>query len=332
MLTANVDFVSDKVDVLELKDLISGFGAKDTIQQAALAEKPQDGDTEPFMVPYNVDVTLNTKVSHGKIGETDIYDLGGSLTIRDGVLVLEQMGFTCEAAKMQLTAIYRSERKNHLFAGVDFHLLDIDVHKLIDMIPQIDSIVPMLKYFDGKGEFHLACETYLKSNYALKYSTVRGGSAFNGKNLILEDNEPMRQIQKVMDIIDLQRKVDSLDVELSIFRNEVELYPFLLSMGKYRIMMQGKYFMGTNGKLSLYKGYGEMISPLRLGLELSSDEKGNFKYPPNIFKDIKIFGLKYGSFLKPSKTSPVEEQVLRLKSIILESLKRNVQPQGEMVN
>ena len=134
MLKADLSFTSNMVNIKELMDIVSGFGAKDSVQKEALAEKAKDGDKDPFMVPWNIDMVLNTNVSHGKIFETDIYDLGGKLMIKDGVLVLEQMGFTCEAAKMQLTSIYRSERKNHLFVGLDFHLLDIEVDKLIKMI------------------------------------------------------------------------------------------------------------------------------------------------------------------------------------------------------
>ncbi|MDR3328188.1 MAG: hypothetical protein LBT04_08785 [Prevotellaceae bacterium] len=321
MLTANVDFTSDKVDVFELMDLISGFGAKDTTQKAALTEKPQDGDKEPFMVPWNVDVTLNTKISHGKVGKTDIYDLGGSLIIKNGVMVLEQMGFSCDAAKMQLTAMYRSERKNHLFAGLDFHLLDIDIAKLLDMIPQIDTIVPMLKYFQGMGEFHLAAETYLKSNYDIKYSTIRGASAVQGKNLVLLDNATFNEIAKALMFRKKTKNVvDSLSVELTVFRDEVELFPFVFSMDKYQVVMQGKYNLAKN-----YIAYAEALSPIRLGLQLSSTESGGFKLNP--FKDIKLFGLKYGHLLQPEKRNAVENQVIAFKQMISDALKRNVKPQ-----
>ena len=85
-----------------------------------------------------------------------------------------------------------------MFAGVDFHLLNIDVAELIHLIPDIDTIVPMLKAFDGKAEFHLAAETYLKSNYDLKMSTLRGAAAIEGKDLVLLDGETYSTIAKYM--------------------------------------------------------------------------------------------------------------------------------------
>lgn len=315
LLKAEMDFTSDMVDIYELMDLVSGFGAKDEAQKAALAEKPLDGDQDPFMVPWNVDVVLNTRVSHGKVSTTDIYDLGGTLIIRDGIMVLEQMGFTCEATKMQLTSIYRSERKNHLFLSLDFHLLDIEIDKLINMVPQIDTIVPMLKYFSGKGEFHLAAETYLKSNYDIKYSTIRGASAFEGKDLVLLDNETFNSMAKILRFKKkTQNVIDSLSVELTIFRDEVELFPFLLSMDNYQVVMQGKYNLSQN-----YKIKAETISPIRLGVDLTSTKAGGAK-----LEKLRLINLQYSNLFRPEKHNATQRQIMEMKKTISESLKANV--------
>ncbi|MDD4848629.1 MAG: hypothetical protein PHR53_07705, partial [Bacteroidales bacterium] len=139
MLTGVMDFISETTDIDQLMDLMNGFGSSDSTvtQEVAETESPDD---DPFMVPLGVDFRLNTVVKKAKIGTTEIRDVGGHLTIKDGVLVLEEYGFTSKAARMQLTALYRSPRRNHLFVGLDFHLLDIDIDELIKMIPTIDTL------------------------------------------------------------------------------------------------------------------------------------------------------------------------------------------------
>ncbi len=319
MLKADLEIKSDMININEIMDLASGFGAKNAEQKKILEEKPKDGDKEPFMVPWNIDLTLTTNVSHGKISTTDIYDLGGKLIIKDGVLVLEQMGFTSEAAKMQLTSIYRSERKNHLFVSLDFHLLDIEIDKLIKMIPQIDTIVPMLRYFSGKGEFHLAAETYLNSNYNIKYSTIRGASAFEGKNLTLLDNETFNSIAKKLRFNKkTQNKIDSLSVELTLFRDEVELFPFLLAMDNYEVVLQGKYNLAKN-----YMFKAEAISPIRIGVEIiKSNESNKLK-----LSKLKLLNLQYTNLFKPEKQNATQRQVMEMKKTISDALKANVKPQ-----
>ena len=70
------------------------------------------------------------------------------MTVKDGTLILREIGFTNKAAEMQLTALYQSPRKNNLFLAMDFHLLRVQINDLLTMIPYIDTLVPMLKTFD----------------------------------------------------------------------------------------------------------------------------------------------------------------------------------------
>ena len=119
-----------------------------------------------------MDVNMKTTIKKALYEDVEFRNIAGRVYVKDGVLVLEEMGLTNDAARMQLTAMYRTPRMNHLFLGFDFHLLDIKIDKLIAMIPEVDTILPMLKAFSGNAEFHFAAETYLKSNYDIKYSTT----------------------------------------------------------------------------------------------------------------------------------------------------------------
>lgn len=310
-LTADMDFISNTTDVYQLMDLVNGLGGDSLETAEAQHGEVEHAEDHPFMVPWNVDVTLKTAVKKAIVGSTDIYNVAGKLRVKDGILVLDQMGFTCDAATMQLTAMYRSERKNHLFCGLDFHLLNIDIDKLIDMIPEIDTIVPMLASFKGEAEFHLAAETYMKSDYSLKYSTMRGAAAISGKNLVLMDNATFSKIAKLL----LFKKktdnlVDSLSVELTLFRNEVELYPFLIAMDKYQAVVGGQYNLDQR-----YNAHIETLKPIRLGVEI----KGT---PANM--NFKLVRTKYANMYKPEKRNATQARTLELKKMIADALKANV--------
>ncbi|WP_372645546.1 hypothetical protein, partial [Ancylomarina sp.] len=191
LLKGNFNLVSKNTDIYQLMNIFNGMGSQDSTLASNTAVTSED---DPFMVPKGVEIRLNTTIDQTIINDNIIENIKGGLTVKDGTLILDQMGFTSKAANMQLTAMYRSDRKNHLFSGIDFHLLDIDVAELIDLIPSVDTIIPMLKSFKGKGEFHLAGETYLKSDYSLKQSTIRGAAAFQGQELTLMDTETFDMI------------------------------------------------------------------------------------------------------------------------------------------
>lgn len=311
LLKGELDFVSENTHVLQLMDMMNGLGIADS---TLLAEEVENSEDDPFMVPLGMDITLNTKVRSVFVGNTELQNLHGQLRIKDGILVLEEMGFTSDAAKMQLTAMYRSPRKNHLFAGIDFHLLDIDIERLIAMIPEIDTIVPMLKSFAGKAEFHFAVETYMKSNYDLKLSTLRGAAAIEGRDLVVLDSETFGMIAKKLKFRKkTENKVDSLSVEMTVFRNEVDLYPFLIAMDKYKAVISGRHNLDMS--FDYHISITETPLPIRLGLNVYGTlDKLRFK----------LARCQYARLYKPDKQRAVEKKTLELKKLISDSLKANL--------
>ena len=344
LLRGNLRFESEQTNIDQLMDLVNGLGGNtettdeivitddntdfalaDTSSQnshnkvetqyiASQTSDPLTTEPDPFMVPRKVNITLDTHIGKAIFGDTDLENLGGRLTIKDGEAILEQMGFTTDAAEMQLTGVYRSERRNHLFAGLDFHLLNIDIAKLIDLVPQIDTIVPMLSSFAGRAQFHIAAETYLRADYSPKISTLRAAAALEGKDLVLLDSETFSTIAKYMMFNKkTENKVDSISVEMTVFRDEVDLYPFLISMDKWQAVLAGRH--NLDNSFNYHISLTDCPLPTRLGLDI----KGTFD-------DLKfnLVPCKYKALYKPEKQGAVEKQTLSLKKIISDSLKDNV--------
>lgn len=312
LLKGNFDLVSKYTDVYQLMDIFNGMGNQDS----TLVEEDEADTTEddPFMVPKGIEVRLNTKIDQTLVNDNIIKNIKGGLTVKDGTLVLDQMGFTTKAANMQLTAMYRSSRKNHLFTSIDFHLLDIDIAELIDLIPYVDTMVPMLKSFKGKGEFHLAGETYLKSDYSLKQSTIRGAAAFEGQNLTLMDSETFDMIaSKLMFKKKTKNVIDSLSVEMTLFKDEIDLYPFLIVMDNYKAVISGRH--NTDNHFNYHISVTDTPLPVRLGLNISGTID-DLKYD--------VVPCKYKHLYNPKKQGVLEKRTLRLKKLISDSLKENV--------
>ncbi len=333
LLIGKLDFISNQTNIDQLMAFFSGFGGSEPeiepysenvdvvkddeeIVGAATAEsKKEESEVNPFMVPKGVDIVFNTQIRNAIFNEQEIENVGGKLTIKDGKVVLEQMGFTADAAEMQISGMYRSDRANHLFAGLNFHLLDIDIESLIDLIPDIDSVVPMLASFQGKGEFHLVAETYLKSDYSPKMSTLRAAAAFEGKDLVILDSEMFETIAKYMMFSrKAENIVDSLAVEMTIFRNEVDIYPFLISMDRWQAVLSGRHNldMTFNYHISLT----DCPLPVRLGLDIKGDlDNMEFDLVP----------CKYKEMYKPDRNKDaMQQRTLALKKTISDALKEKV--------
>ena len=321
LLKARLDLTSNYTDVNEILDLVSGLGAKDsTATDVAAAQATFEDDAvkedNPFIVPMGADVMLRTDIHTACWNGFDFNGVHGNVTCDNGVLVMEELGFTSKAATMQLTAMYKSPRKNHLFAGIDFHLLNVDIADLIDMIPAVDTIVPMLRTFDGRAQFHLAGESYLKSNYDLKLSTLRGAAAIEGADLVVLDNATFSTIKKyLMTDKQTENRIDSIDLELSVFKDEVDLYPFRVRLGEYEAIVGGRHNINRDLDFGYHISVTDCPLPVRLGLDVSGT-LDNMKF--------KLVPPKYTNLYKPEKRGELQERTLELKNAINESLKRNV--------
>lgn len=314
LLRGNFDFVSNQTDALQLMSLTNGIG-NDTTKTAA---KPATTDTAavsgPYMVPKGIDITLRTKINKALFGTEIAKDMSGEVRVKDGVLVLDGLVFTTPASKMQLTAMYKTPRKNHIYVGLDYHMLDIEIESLMKMIPDLDSIMPMLKSFKGKGEFHIAAETYLDSLYNPKKSTIRGASSIKGQNLVLMDGQTFTEIsKKLMFNKKAENKVDSLSAEFTVFKQEIDIYPFMIVMDKYKAVVAGRH----NMDMSFDYNISVVQSPLPL--KLCVDVRGTMdKLKYNLVK------CKYGDLYRPTSRYMVQNKQLELRRIIRESLLKNV--------
>lgn len=321
MLHGDVNFSSNYADIDQLMSILSGMGTpEDTITQQRVEDNvPKEAN--PFIVPKDVNVKLNTHIRRCMAFGNDLNDLAGSVTVNDGVAVLDQVGFTCRAARMELTGVYKSPRVNHLFVGLDFHLLDIEIDELLHMVPAIDTLVPMLSAFQGKGNFHLAAECNLNAFYQPKMSTLIGAAALNGKDLVVMDNQTVANMARLLQFKNWREKdnnigIDSISVEAQVFRKEVIVYPFLLSLHNYQLCIGGRHTLTNDCNYHL-----ELIK-CPLPVRLAVDVNGKLQKP-----NIQLGKVQYAELYKPEKRDELQTRTLELKRLVRQALEANVRKQ-----
>lgn len=328
LLTGELFLESDHVDVNRLMALTSGLGVEgagsDTVQIVSTADSTA---LEPFLVPKGIDLTLYTNFSCIEFGDHQFYNLGGDVTIKDGTAVLKELGFSSDAAKMQLTAIYTAPTVDSMFMAMDFHLLDIAIDELIDLVPAVDSVVPMLKSFKGQAQFHFAIESNLNPDYTPIYPTMLGAAAVEGKDLVVMDNEVFDGIKrKLLMGKNARNVIDSLDVELQIIRNKVTLYPTKISMGKYTVVLGGRHNINKGLDCRYHISVVKTPLPIRLGVTISGPLFDISEHP---LKHIRLKIPEYKKLYEPEKRSDYEDTELKLKSNVLNILRSNVQEMPE---
>ena len=331
LLTGELFLESDYVDVNKLMSLAgadeeSAAAAQETAGKIEAGQDTIDGG--PFIVPKGIDLTLYTNLSEVNFNDHIFTDVGGDVTMRDGVVILKELGFSSNAAEMQLTAIYKTPSLERRYMELDFHLLDIEIDELIDLIPAVDSVVPMLKALSGKAQFHLAAETFLEPDtkkygdyYPIMYSLM-GAAAIEGQDLVVLDNDVFNSIKKKLLMSkDARNVIDSLDVELQILDEKVDLYPTRVKMDRYEAIISGRHNIDKDLNCNYNISLVDCPLPLRLGVTLDGPINGIAEFP---LRHIKVGRAKYDKLYKPGKQGVAEQSILRIKNDILNTLRSNV--------
>jgi hypothetical protein len=319
ILEGTLDIVSDHCDA---NQLLTWFSADSGSEEKPAADKPEqpkepvsteqtNTETEPFLVPTDVDLALNTHIREVEIFEQVAKDLRGGLYVKDGKLILDEVGFVCHAAKLQLTAIYRTPRRNHLYMGLDYHMIDVKIDELLAMIPNLNEMVPMLSSFKGAAQFHLAAETYLNSQYQPKMSTLRGAASLTGKDMVVLDGETFSKISKMLMFNKkTENIIDSINAEITVYKNEIDIYPLCVSMDNYMVALGGRHKTDMSFDYDI-----NVLKPVYLGVHVGGTMDD---------LQIKLAKCKFAKDFRPHWYQKADNQSLELRRMIKQSMEKNV--------
>lgn len=334
LLTGELSLESDHMNLNRLMALTGDEednteAAEETVQEI---EAGQDTiSSGPIMIPKGIDLTLYTNLSEVDFNNHTFNNVGGDISIKDGVIILQELGFSSKAAEMQLTAIYRTPNVEDRFMELDFHLLDIEIDELIDIIPAVDSVMPMLKAFSGKAQFHLAAQTYAEADYKTygplypELSSLIGNAVIEGANLKVLDNEMFDEIKrKLLMSKDAKPVIDSLDVEIQILDGNVDVYPTRIKMDRYEAILSGRHNIDAGLNCSYNISLVKCPLPIRLGVTISGPLEDIANFP---VRHVKVGRAKYDKLYSPEK-GKAEEAIMRRKNAILEAGRANVRPRS----
>lgn len=333
LLTGELSLESDHMNLNRLMALTGDEEDQEAAQEAIQEiEEGQDTiSTGPIMIPKGIDLTLYTNLSEVDFNDHTFNNVGGDISIKDGVMIMQELGFSSKAAEMQLTAIYRTPNVQDRFMELDFHLLDIEIDELIDIVPSVDSIMPMLKALSGKAQFHFAAQTYLEPDYVTygplypQMFTLMSNAVIEGANLQVLDCEMFDEIKrKLLMSKDAKPVIDSLDVEIQVLDGKVDVYPTRIKMDRYEAILSGRHNIDAGLSCSYNISLVKCPLPIRLGVTISGPLEDIANFP---VRHIKVGRAQYDKLYSPEK-GKAEEAIMRRKNAIMEAARSNVRPRS----
>lgn len=232
----------------------------------------EDADTIRYaiLVPSNVVVDIDLMNDTTYYANLVLNRLHSSIGMKNGVLSLRDLSANSNDGSMKLDMIYATANRNDIGLGLMLDLHDIKVGRLMKIMPELDSIMPMMKGIDGVINARLAATTKIDTLMNVILPTTSAALNISGKDLVLLDTETFRQVSKMLRFKNRNRNViDSLSVEVTALNSQLDVYPFILRMDRYKLAVVGWNDFDTN-----YKYHISVLDsplPFKFGINLSGN-------------------------------------------------------------
>lgn len=200
-----------------------------------------------ILIPKNIVLDVNLLNKNAYYTDFKLSDLHSSIKMNNGVLNLRDLSGKSADGNLKLDLVYASADRNDIGMGLYLDLRDINVGRFMKLMPGIDTIMPMLKGVDGVINARLAATTKIDSLMNVMLPTTNAVLDIDGKNLVLLDSETFRQIAKLLRFKNKERNlIDSLAVQAAVYDSQLDVYPFILKMDRYKLGVTGWNDFETN--------------------------------------------------------------------------------------
>lgn len=282
--------------------------------QDSIAVASLDSTDQVFIIPANLDMTLHTNAKKIDFKDIELTNVAGEVIIRDQSINLSNLGMDSNIGRGKMTMFYTAKDNRGASAGFDLDMEDMQVEKLIGLYPAIDTLVPMLRSFEGVVDCQLTATCQMDSTMSLDMPSLHSGCYLHGENMVLLDGETFTEISKTLMFKNKKRNViDSISVDLAIKDNKIEVFPFLIEMDRYKVAVGGTHNldMTFNYHLSVLKS----PVPFKLGIDITGN-LDDFKY--------KIVKCRYKDLFKPAKEAELDSTRTNIRKEIRESIRNQI--------
>lgn len=268
-----------------------------------------------IVVPDNIDCDIHIEAYDIEYLTLRVDWINSDIKIKDRCAQLTDFVANSNMGDMHLNGFYATRSKEDIKAGFNLDLTNVTARNAIELMPVIDSLMPLIKTFDGMLNCGISATTNIDTTMSIVIPSITGAMRLSGYNLFIKDNPDLRSLAKTLMFKDKKyASVDELKINGVLTRGAVNLFPFRLLIDRYNLAVSGK----QNLDMSYYYHLSVLKSPLpfRIGIDITGKDFDNM--------NMKITKAKYKN-VYPQLYDPVVKAIEdNLKSAIRDVFKTGV--------
>ncbi|MDN3595164.1 AsmA-like C-terminal region-containing protein [Zunongwangia endophytica] len=319
LVTANLSVNATRINANQLMKVFAGLAdqvaaTEDTNETITNKNASLAQEKHAFKVPENLAFQLNTNIKKLEFGKMELNNIYGKALVENGNLKLNHLHFNTLAANLDASLTYTAKDKQKPSLDFEFYMTDIEMGKLHEMVPALDSLIPATKAFEGKADFRIKGKANLNQQLDFEASSLRGIAAMKAKDIMVLDGPTFRELAKTFMFKSKEKNpVKNLEVEMEFEEDDVHILPALLEIDRYRLAIGGVQHldMTYDYHISVLKS----PVPFKTGVDVAGKDFDDY--------DISITRAKYKYYFTDKKRlqKKADSSVIRKKAKILEELK-----------
>lgn len=297
------------------KDKMADASNSDFLKMVISDTAAAEEKAKLFVLPGNVNADIQVNGKDIIYSDLEISDLNANLLMKERCVQINNTMATSNIGNASFEGFYATRSKKDIKAGFNFEFKDITAEKAIDLMPAVDTLMPLLKSFAGQLDCEFAATASLDTNMNVLTPTINGILRITGDDLTISDNELFTSLAKKLKFSDRQTgRINHMTVEGVIKDNVIEVFPFVLSLDRYTLALSGKQNLDMS-----YRYHASLIrSPLiiKLGVDVYGEDFDNMKF--------KLCKPKYKNENVPVFTTVIDETKINLARSIRNIFEKGV--------
>ncbi|MDE6266624.1 MAG: hypothetical protein K2M07_04655 [Muribaculaceae bacterium] len=233
-------------------------------------EHKADGTAKAFMVPGNIEAELMLKARHLLYTDIEFRDFTGEMLIMNKAINLRNLKANADIGSLDMSALYSTYDKNDIQFGMGLKINKFNLKKVLNLVPAIDTVMPMLNNFSGIIDADIAATSSIDSTMNFIIPTLKAAMKLSGDSLVLMDADTFKFLSKWLMFKNKQHNmIDHMSVEMVVEDNQLEIFPFIFDIDRYRLGVMGTNDLALN--LNYHISVLKSPLPFKFGINISGN-------------------------------------------------------------
>ncbi|AEA43187.1 AsmA-like C-terminal region-containing protein [Fluviicola taffensis] len=183
-------FNSNNLDLDQLMGASTAPSAATTSAEPA----PVDPNTEPLLIPDNIDFDLNTNIQKLHYNGIDVNNIKGNVNMKEEVASLNGLSMNTMGGTVGLRGSYSSKDHNKPAIDLGYNLKEIDIQEITTHFLTIEKLAPVAKYAKGKFSSSLNLKGDLTKALEPVYNSLTGDGDLFTNLVTVSGFEPLKKL------------------------------------------------------------------------------------------------------------------------------------------